>query len=113
MARHRQRHISGWPAYLLAPALIVVVILAKTNGWVFGLKRTEDLTAEDVVGYLENFLKGAEESGIWDDFCCIPITDPTLEAIRQQAALVQCPLDEAGEAELRTLLARARSLAKA
>ena len=91
----------------------MVVILAKTNGWVLGLKRTEDLTAEDVVGYLENFIEGRGGGRDWDDFCCIPITDPTLEAIRQQAALVQCPLDEAGEAELRTLLARARSLAKA
>ena len=106
-------HISGWAAYLIAPVAIVAVILVKTASRLFGLKDTEDLTAEDVVGYLEDFIEGRGGEWDWDDFCCIPITDPPLEAIGQEAARVRLPLDEAGGAELRALLARARSLAQA
>ena len=113
MARHRQKHISGLPAYLLAPMLVVVVISAKVISWTFGLKQTEDLTARDVASYLEDFIGGRGRKWDWDDFCCIPITDPALEAIRREAAFVRLPLDEAGEAKLRALLARTRSLADA
>jgi hypothetical protein len=110
MARHRQRHVSGWPAYLIAPVAIVAVILVKTASSMFRLKTTEDLTQNDVVSCLEDFIGGRGGKWDWDDFCCIPITDPTLDAIRQEAALVRLPLDEIGKAELRALLARARSI---
>ena len=112
MARHRQRHISGWPAYALAPIFVVVVISVKIASRLFGLKQTEDLTAGDVETYLDDFIAGRGGAWDWDDFCCIPITDPALEAIRREAAQVSLPLDEVGRGELRALLARARSLAE-
>ena len=112
MTRHRQGHIAGWAAYLIAPIAIVAVVLVKTTSWLFELKKTEDLTAEDVVSYLEDFIEGRGRDWDWDDFCCVTITDPALEAIRQEAALVRLPLDETGETELRALLARARSVAE-
>ena len=77
----------------------------------FGLKNSADLTPEDVASYLEDFIEGRSGDWDWDDFTSIPITEPSLEAIRQEAELVPLPVDEAGEAKLRDLLARARSLA--
>ena len=82
MARHRQWHISGWPAILLAPLVIPVILLIVLAERLFGLKSSADLTARDVEGYLQDFLEGT--GGDWDrdDFTSIKITDPSLDAIR-------------------------------
>ena len=110
MARHQQWHIGGWAAYVLAPVAIVAAIVVQIVVRVFGLKQSADLTAEDVEGYLEDFIEGRSGAWDWDDFTSIPITDPALEAIRQEAEMVKLPTDDAGDAKLRELLARTRSL---
>ncbi len=106
----RRVHISGWPAILLAPLAIPVILLIALAERVFGLKTSVDLTAQDVGTYLGDFLEGTGSDWDWDDFTSIPITDPTLEGFRKQAALVRLPLDAEGEATLRRLLAEVRAL---
>lgn len=103
MARHRQWHISGWPAVVLAPVAIVVALLVQLFVWLLGLKNSEDLTATDVLDYLEDFLDGRGGDWDWDDFTSIPITDQSLERIRLEAASVDLPLTEDGRATLRQL----------
>ena len=63
MARHQQWHISGWAAYVLAPFAIIVAIAVQLVVLLFGLKNSEDLTAEDVASYLEASSKAAVEIG--------------------------------------------------
>ncbi len=109
MARHRQWHISGWPAYLLAPFVIPVIVLVILGEKLFGLRSTADLTREDVELYLVDFLEGDGGNWDWDDFISIRITDPTLDEIREEAAFVQLLLTDDGRATLRGLLERVRS----
>jgi hypothetical protein len=110
MARHRQWHISGWPAYLLAPFVIPIILLVVLAEKLFGLKSTADLTREDVERYLNDFLEEGGGDWDWDDFTSISITDPALDQIREEAAFVQLPLTDDGRATLRELLIRVRSM---
>lgn len=109
MARHRQRHIRGWAAILLAPLIIPFILLIKLAERLFGLKTGADLTPRDVETYLDDFLAGEGGEWDWDDFTSIPITDPALELIRKQASSVELPLTDQGEATLRRLLAQVRA----
>jgi hypothetical protein len=109
MARHRQWHISGWPAVLLTPLVIPVIVAIKLAERL-GLKTSADLTARDVESYLSDFLEGKGETWDWDDFTSIPITDPTLEQIRQEAAQTSYPLTDDDEVALRRLLERVKAL---
>jgi len=106
----RSVHISGWPAVLLAPLTIPVILLIKLAERLFGLKTSADLTARDVENYLRDFLEGTGDEWDWDDFTSIPITDPKLEDLREEAELVPLPLNAEGEATLRRLLREVRSL---
>jgi hypothetical protein len=106
----RRLHISGWPAMLLAPLVIPIILLIRLAERVLGLKASVDLRAHDVESYLRDFLDGTGGDWDWDDFTSIPITDPTLEGIREEAALVPLPLDAKGEATLRGLLEEVRAL---
>lgn len=107
----RWLHISGWPAILLAPlAIPVVILLLLLSERLFGLRSTADLTAREVENCLRDFLNGRGGAWDWDDFTSIPITDPTLDAIREQAAYVQWPLDGSGRATLEELLEQVRAL---
>jgi len=105
----RWLHISGWPAILLAPLVIPIIVLLQLGERLFGLKTTADLKPEDVENYLRDFLDGRGGAWDWDDFTSIPITDPTLDAIREQAAYVQLPLDGSGRATLEQLLQQVRA----
>ena len=109
MTKHRQKHISGWPAVLLAPIAIPIILLIKIAER-FGVKATADLTAANVASYLDDFLNRRGGDWDWDDFTSIKITDPALDEIRMDALYVDLPLDAAGEAMLRELLERARQL---
>jgi hypothetical protein len=111
MSKHRQSHISGWTAILLAPIAIPVIAIIKLAEKVFGLKTSEDLTPADVSSYLQDFIEGRGDEWDWDDFTSIPITDLRLESIREQAAAVRLPLDDEGEAKLKELLCQAQVLA--
>ena len=95
---------------LLAPIAIpigLVVALALRVGL---LKGTAELTTEDVEGYIGDFLDGGGGPWDWDDFTCIPITDRSLDRIREEAMFVQLPLTDEGEATLRRLLERVRAM---
>jgi len=107
MTRHQQWHISGWAAYVLAPVAIIVAIAVQLVVRLFGLKNSADLAAKDVASYIEDFIEDRSGDWDWDDFTSIPITNPGLEAIRQEAEMVPLPVDQAGDAKLRELLARA------
>lgn len=110
MTRHKQRHISGWPAVLLIPIAIPIVLLVKLGELIGLLKSTEDLTAEDVESYLQDFLDARGGDWDWDDFTSIPITDPALEAIRREAADLDLPLRDEGRLRLEDLVNRAQAL---
>lgn len=106
----RWLHISGWPAILLAPLAIPILLLTTVVVRVFGLKNTTDLTARDVEDYLRDFIEGTGGEWDWDDFISIPISDPTLDAIREEAIWVSLPVDDDGMATLRRLLDQVRRM---
>jgi hypothetical protein len=110
MARHQQRHIRGWPAILLAPVFLPIFLLVRLGEAVGLLKATEDLTAEDVEGYLRDFLEERGGDWDWDDFTCIPITDPVLDSIRDEAAAIELPLTAEGRSKVTALLRRVEDL---
>ena len=110
LAIGRWLHISGWPAILLAPLAIPVILVIALAERLFGLKTSEDLTAREVEDYLRDFLQGTGGDWDWDDFTSIPITDPGLDAIREEAAFVQLPITDEGIATLRELLERVRAM---
>lgn len=103
-------HISGWPAILIAPIVIPMVVLLLLGARLFGLKLTADRTPKDVESYLRDFLDGRGGDWHWDDFTSIRITDPTLDAIREQAQYVDLPLDGSGRATLEQLLEQVRAM---
>ena len=55
-------------------------------------------------GYLREFLEGTDGDWDWDDLTSVAITDPSLEAIREDASWVGLPLTEDGRALLSNLL---------
>ncbi|WP_374471554.1 hypothetical protein [Phenylobacterium sp.] len=93
--------ISGWPAVLLAPLVAPIALLAQ----LLPGKKTIDRTPEEVVGFIEDFLEGTGGDWDWDEFESVPITDPTLEAIRIRATTPGV--------ELSDLLQEARQIASA
>jgi hypothetical protein len=74
------------------------------------LKKTRDREPSEVAQYLSKFLNGAAGQWDWDDFTSVPITNPTLEMIRAEAAMVRLPLDSTGRLTLQNLLVRAEAL---
>jgi hypothetical protein len=104
MQRGSGNAMTGWAAILLAPIAIPIAILA---GLLPG-KKTVDRTPEDVVGYLTDVLEGTGGEWDWDDFECVPITDPDLDDIRRRAALAGPP--DADVATLRLLIAEAAAV---
>ena len=78
-----------------------------------------DRSSREVVEILERFVSGEPTGFLADDFICTPISDHRLDDIRHlfdQLALQhpewepQQPFPEAGRAELRDLIDRARLL---
>jgi hypothetical protein len=106
----RWLHISRWPAILFAPIAIPIALLLLLCERLFGLKSSADLTPKDVESYLRDFLEGSSGDWDWDDFTSIPITDPALDAIREQALYVELPLDGTGRAKLEQLLEQVRTM---
>jgi hypothetical protein len=95
---------------LLAPLAIPIILLIVLAERLFGLKTSADRTARDVEGYLRDFLEGTGGDWDWDDFTSVKITNPGLDAIRDEAASVSLPLTEGGRATLRDLLEQVRSM---
>lgn len=76
----------------------------------FGLKSTVDLTPSDVASYLEDWIECTGGEWDWDDFTSIPITDPVLEGVREEAAALSYPLDKEDISRLRELLQQVKGL---
>lgn len=93
--------IAGWRAVLLAPIALPLALIAG----IWPGKRTRDRSADEVVGFLRDFLEGGGGPWDWDEFETTPITDPELERIRQQATTPS--------ADLRKVLADAERIAQA
>ena len=81
MQRASEHAITGWAAIFLAPILIPLGLVA--NLWPGG--KTIDRTAEDVIGFMSDLIDGTGGTWDWDEFECVPITDPKLDAIRRRA----------------------------
>jgi len=108
MARHNQWHVSGWPAILIAPVVAPLALIARAFGFVSDTPA--ELSASDVAQYLDNFLCDRGQPFDWDDFTSIDLSDPILDAIREEAASIPLPVDAIGQAKLVSLLEKARAL---
>jgi hypothetical protein len=107
MQRKSGEVIEGWAAVLLAPLALPIALIAQ----MLPGKKTVDRTAEEVAGYLRDFLEATGGEWDWDEFECVPITDPELDALRIQAALAAPPRPDIPR--LRKLLAQAQQIARA
>ncbi len=81
MQRTSGNAITGWAAVLLLPILFPIGLIAQ----LLPGKKTVDRTPEEVAGFIGDFLDGTGGTWDWDEFECVPITDPRLDAIRQKA----------------------------
>jgi hypothetical protein len=99
-------HISGWPAVTLAPLLVPIALLIR----ILPITQNRHRTADEVAGFLRDFIDGTGGNWDWDDFTSVPISSPALETIRSEAATIPLPIDDAGLQKLRELLARAEAL---
>jgi len=97
-----------WPlALALAPVALLLGAVQKITG-----SGKADLTPNQAASYIRDFISGAGGAWDWDDFTSVPIRDPILECIRQEAEMVQLPATDEGFAKLRGLLARAEAMAR-
>jgi len=83
MQRTSGKAITGWAAIFLAPLLVPVGLVAQ----LLPFKKTIDRTPEEVAGFLGDFIEGTGGDWDWDEFETVPITDPELDLIRQEAAM--------------------------
>ena len=95
---------------MLAPLVIPIILPIVLAERLFGLKTSADRTARDVEAYLRDFLEGTGGDWDWDDFTSVKITDPSLDAIRAEAAWVDLPLTDGGRATLSGLLKQVRAM---
>ena len=84
MSRSASRVVINWPGVLLVVVLIPIALIVQ----LLPFKKTRDRTPQEVARYLRDFIDGTGGDWDWDDFESVPITDPALEDIRRQAALV-------------------------
>jgi hypothetical protein len=82
--------ITGWRAVILSPLLLPFALLASL---LLG-KKTVDRSADDVAGFLRDFIEGTGGEWDWDEFESVPITDPELEGIRLRATTPGARLEE-------------------
>lgn len=71
-------------------------------------KKTADRTPAQVAKALREFIAGTSGERDWDDFESVPITDPTLEALRREAIMAGPP--DADLAKLAEILAKVEAL---
>ena len=88
---------------LLSPLLILFVVISGL------FSKPANRTADEVARYLWNEAQGRSNCRDWDDFVSIPIADPDLDAIREEAATMSHSLGEHRE-QLLALAERARQL---
>ena len=78
-------------AVVLAPLAILTTAIVVLVSRLLGVKQTKDRTPQEVASYLRNFIEDTGQPWDWDDFESVPLTDPTLEAIRQEAVMAGPP----------------------
>ena len=88
--------------------LFTSAALAQFGPW----KKTIDRSAEDVAGFLADFIAGTGGERDWDEFETVPITNPELDVIRKEAAMAGpgASRADADLAKLAELRARAEAL---
>src|ERR1700761_6513318 len=104
--RSNDWHITGWKALALVPVAVPVILLLK----LFGIGKNKERSAEEVAGFLRDFIESTGGDWDWDDFISVPIKDPRLEAIRDEASMVELPTTATGFEELKRLLKKAEDL---
>ena len=89
----------------MAPVAIPIAFIAN----LLPFKKTVDRTPGEVAGFIGDLIDGSGGEWDWDEFECVPITDPVLEAIRDRACRFGPP--NANLPELRKLVAEAEAIA--
>jgi hypothetical protein len=102
--RSSDRHISGWPAILLAPLLLPVAVVAGL------FSKPKKRTPAEVAGFIRDFLECAGGDWDWDDFTSVRIENPELETIRHAADMIPLPINDEARERLKALLAKAEGL---
>lgn len=90
-------------ATILIPIAIVVKLISMP------FERPVKRTPQEVAQYLRGFLSDSGGEWDWDDFTSIPLSDPSLESIRQRAASVELPITDEGRRTLVALLGEAEA----
>jgi hypothetical protein len=99
-------HITGWKAFALLPVAVPVILFLK----LFGIGQSTDRSADEVAGFIRDFIEGSGGEWDWDDFISVPIKARELESIRAEASMVELPLSPTGIDELKRLLVKAEAL---
>ena len=106
--RNGSQCITGWKAFAVLPIAVPLILFLK----LFGIGQDKERSAEEVAGYIREFIEGSGGEWDWDDFTNVPIKDPRLDAIRYEASLVDLPVSDSGFEELKRLLEQAEDLAR-
>ena len=89
MGRHKQGHVTGWRAVVLAPVAIPALIIAMFVRKMLGKQSFAHLSTTDVERYLRGFLDGNGGEWDWDDFTSIPFpTQRSTEFDKRQMQLI-------------------------
>jgi hypothetical protein len=95
-----------WLRFIGATALVIVAFpFAVIAGL---LSKGRNCTAQELAADLQKLSDGNDEC--WDCLESVPIKDPRLEAIRQEALKVNLPLGAEDRAKLGELAAQTRAL---
>ena len=92
----------------LGIALVVAAVPFALVATLFS--RPKQRTAADVAKFLGDFAEETGDDYDWDDLTSIPIADPALEALRQEAEMIQLPITPEGRKTLASLRARAEAM---
>jgi hypothetical protein len=79
--RSGNRYITGWKAFALLPVAVPVILFLK----LFGIGQSTDRSANEVAGFIRDFIEGTGGEWDWDDFICVPIKAPELDSIRRRS----------------------------
>ena len=107
--RSNDWHVTGWKAFALIPIALPVILLLK----LFGIGKNTERSAEEVAGFIRDFIESTGGDWDWDDFISVSIKNPRLEAIRDEATMVELPVTATGLEELGGLMEKAEALARA
>lgn len=91
---------------VIAAAIVIPIAIVVKLIWM-PFERPAKRTAAEVAQYLRGVLNDSDGEWDWDDFTSIPLSDPSLESIRQRAASVEMPVTEEGRCTLVALLREA------